>query len=128
MLRDLEQRARAERLESKAHHFDRSGRPQHELARHLAREDQIVLPLRTSFVRNAVEPVAQMKDQLRPPVRQHRLQGTAEHGRVSLERPHPFNERRQRRQRPMFLVMHVRTKMAQAVAFVQARGIGLALD
>ena len=86
-LRRREQVRCAVRMEADANHRDAAGRTQHELPRELAGEQQVRLPLRDAVLVHAFERIAEMKYQLGPPVRQHRLKVRRELARAAFERP-----------------------------------------
>ena len=86
-LRRREQVRCAVRMEADADHRDAAGRTQHELPRELAGEQQVRLPLRDAVLVRAFERIAEMKDQLGPPVGQHGLKVRRELARAAFERP-----------------------------------------
>src|SRR5262249_43487678 len=96
----------AVRVQPHAQHADAPRWTEHELPRQLAREDDGRLTLDPAVGMKALERIAEVDDQLGPPVGNDRLDVAAELRGVALERPDAMDERRQIRRRRELVVLH----------------------
>ena len=101
-----QQRGGAVGMKPDADDRDASRRPQRQLTGELSRDEHSRLPLDEAVRVHALERVAEMHDQFRTAVRQHRLNRSVEIARVAVEPPHATDGRRELRRRGGFGIFH----------------------